>query len=62
MYGDLIGSRARVAIQPYDSHGNLALTHLAVITVLLAGAYRIVQERNRAFVTSGQSSSSMPMH
>jgi len=33
-----------------------------VVTVLLAGAYRIVQERNRAFVTSGQSSSSMPMH
>ena len=37
MYHDIIGSRARVAINPYDSHGNVTLTHLAVITVLLAG-------------------------
>ncbi len=37
MYGDIIGSRARVAIQPYDSHGNITLTGLAVISVLLAG-------------------------
>src|SRR5258708_25760547 len=37
MYGDIVGSRARVAIQPYDSHGNITLTGLAVISVLLAG-------------------------
>jgi heparinase II/III-like protein/uncharacterized protein DUF4962/Big-like domain-containing protein len=37
MYADLIGSRARVAIHPYDSHGNHTLTHLSVIAVLLAG-------------------------
>jgi hypothetical protein len=37
MYYDLIGSRARIATNPYDSHGNQALTYLAGITVLLAG-------------------------
>ncbi|MBI3043076.1 MAG: heparinase II/III family protein [Betaproteobacteria bacterium] len=37
MYYDIIGSRARVAIYPYDSHGNTTLTYLAVICVLLAG-------------------------
>jgi len=37
MYNDVIGSRARVAIHPYDSHGNVTLTYLAVMTALLAG-------------------------
>ncbi len=37
MYNDVIGTRARVAVRPYDSHGNITLTYLAVITVLLAG-------------------------
>jgi hypothetical protein len=37
MYNDVIGSRARVAVHPYDSHGNVTLTHLAAICVLLAG-------------------------
>jgi hypothetical protein len=37
MYGDIIGTRARVAVHPYDSHGNHTLTFLALITVLLAG-------------------------
>jgi hypothetical protein len=37
MYADVIGNRPRVAVHPYDSHGNHTLTHLALITVLLAG-------------------------
>ncbi len=37
MYNDVIGSRSRIAIHPYDSHGNITLTYLAVMTVLLAG-------------------------
>jgi hypothetical protein len=37
MYDDLIRGRARIAIHPYDSHGNQTLTFLALITVLLAG-------------------------
>src|SRR5258708_1748264 len=37
MYSYVIGSRARVAIYPYDSHGNLSLTYLALLSVLLAG-------------------------
>ena len=37
MYNDVIGSRARIAIHPYDSHGNITLTYLALMTVLLAG-------------------------
>ena len=38
MYNDVIGgSRARLAVHPYDSHGNHTLTFLAGITVLLAG-------------------------
>ena len=37
MYNDLIGNRARIAIHPYDSHGNVTLNYLALMTVLLAG-------------------------
>ena len=37
MYNDVIGSRARVAVHPYDSHGNVTLTYLAAMTALLAG-------------------------
>jgi len=37
IYNDIIGSRARVAVQPYDSHGNQTLLQLAAISVLLAG-------------------------
>ena len=37
MYSDIIGNRARVAIHPYDSHGNHTLTYLAAMSVLLAG-------------------------
>jgi hypothetical protein len=37
MYNDLIGARARVAVHPYDSHGNNTLTTLALVCVLLAG-------------------------
>ena len=37
MYNDLIGGRARVAVYPYDSHGNVTLTTLALVCVLLAG-------------------------
>jgi hypothetical protein len=37
MYNDIIGVRARVAVHPYDSHGNDTLTFLALISVLLAG-------------------------
>jgi len=37
MYNDVIGSRARIAIHPYDSHGNVTLNYLAIMTVLLAG-------------------------
>ena len=36
MYGDVIGSRARIAIHPYDSHRNVILNYLAGICVLLA--------------------------
>jgi hypothetical protein len=34
---DVIGRRARVAIHPFDSHGNHTLTYLAAMSVLLAG-------------------------
>ena len=37
MYNDIIGARARIAVHPYDSHGNVTLTYLALITVLVAG-------------------------
>jgi hypothetical protein len=37
MYNDTVGGRARLAVYPYDSHGNITLTYLAVISVLLAG-------------------------
>jgi hypothetical protein len=37
MYYDLIAGRARVAVYPYDSHGNTTLTVLALVCVLLAG-------------------------
>jgi len=37
IYNDIIGARARVAVHPYDSHGNHTLTYLAVISMLLAG-------------------------
>jgi hypothetical protein len=37
MYNDIIGSRARVAIHPYDSHGNVTLTYLAAMSAVLAG-------------------------
>jgi hypothetical protein len=36
MYNALIGSRARFAVHPYDSHGNVNLTTLALVCVLLA--------------------------
>ncbi|HEU4645055.1 MAG TPA: DUF4962 domain-containing protein, partial [Burkholderiales bacterium] len=39
MYNALIGSRARFAAQPYDSHGNVNLTTLALVCVLLAGDF-----------------------
>ena len=37
IYNDVIGSHARVAVDPYDSHGNETLTYLATISTLLAG-------------------------
>src|SRR5438093_8555392 len=37
VYKDIIGSRARVAIHPYDSHGNVTLTYLAAMSAVLAG-------------------------
>ena len=37
MYYDLIAGRPRVAVHPYDSHGNTTLTTLALICVLMAG-------------------------
>lgn len=37
MYNDLVGSRARIATYPYDSHGSTTLTTLALVCVLLAG-------------------------
>jgi hypothetical protein len=37
MYTDLIAGRPRVAVHPYDSHGNTTLTTLALICVLMAG-------------------------
>ncbi len=37
MYNDLIAGRARIAMRPYDSHGNVTLNYLALICVLLAG-------------------------
>jgi len=36
MYNALIGSRARFAVYPYDSHGNVNLTTLALVCVLVA--------------------------
>ena len=37
MYNDIIGTRARVAMRPYDSHGNVTLSYLAVTYTLIAG-------------------------
>lgn len=39
MYYDVIGSssRARLAVHPYDSHGNVTLAYLAAIALLLVG-------------------------
>jgi hypothetical protein len=37
MYDDLIGSRARIATHPHDSHGNHTLTFLAAMSTVLAG-------------------------
>jgi hypothetical protein len=37
MYSDLIAGRPRIAVHPYDSHGNTTLTTLALICVLMAG-------------------------
>jgi hypothetical protein len=37
MYNDLVAGRARIAVHPYDSHGNVALAYLAGISTLLAG-------------------------
>jgi hypothetical protein len=37
MYNDLVAGRARIAIHPYDSHGNVTLTYLAGIAAVLAG-------------------------
>jgi hypothetical protein len=37
MYDDLIGTRARVAVHPYDSHRNVTLTSLAGMSTVLAG-------------------------
>ena len=37
MYNDLLGGRPRIAVHPYDSHGNQTLTVLAAIVTLLAG-------------------------
>jgi hypothetical protein len=37
MYNDIIGSRSRLAVYPYDSHGNVTLLYLAAMSVLLAG-------------------------
>ncbi|MDP1524965.1 MAG: carbohydrate-binding protein [Rhodocyclaceae bacterium] len=37
MYNDIIGTRARIARHPRDSHGNQTLTALASISSLLAG-------------------------
>jgi hypothetical protein len=37
MYNDVIGTSARAAVRPYDSHRNVTLNYLAVICVLLAG-------------------------
>jgi hypothetical protein len=37
IYNDLIGSRARIAVQPRDSHGNQTLAYLPVIEAMVAG-------------------------
>jgi len=37
MYNDIIGTRARIAKYPRDSHGNQTLTALAAISSMLAG-------------------------
>jgi hypothetical protein len=37
MYKDLVAGRARIAVHPYDSHGNVTLTYLAGISTILAG-------------------------
>jgi hypothetical protein len=37
MYTDLFGVRARIAIHPYNSHGNHTLTFLAAMATVLAG-------------------------
>ena len=37
MYNDIVAGRARIAVHPYDSHGNVTLTYLAGIVTVLAG-------------------------
>ncbi len=37
MYNDIIGSRSRISITPRDSHSNLTLYFVAVISTLLSG-------------------------
>lgn len=37
MYNDIIGSRARIAKSPRDSHGNQTLSFVAVISAMVAG-------------------------
>lgn len=37
MYRDVAGEGARLAVHPYDSHGNQTLTYVAMVATLLAG-------------------------
>jgi hypothetical protein len=37
MYTDVVGDGARLAVHPYDSHGNQTLTYVAMAATLLAG-------------------------
>ena len=37
MYRDVVGGGARLAVHPYDSHGNQTLTYVAMAATLLAG-------------------------
>lgn len=37
MYHDVAGNGARLAVHPYDSHGNQTLTYVAMASTLLAG-------------------------
>ncbi len=39
MYNDIIGSRSRISTYPRDSHSNLTLTFVAIISTLLAGDF-----------------------